>query len=460
MADRASSLPLKRVGIVLAALATVLTLCVNASAEYPRPTTKEGVLAPTTAVRSVIPLAPNPTCLGQTSSRWARTLTSQVTSLASVLQSGGMPTYGSVGLGETTRRNGSPILRAHHAQICGVAMTSAARDQGSFGFGTAPEVLAAYASPADPPSYLPWYTSTPAPIPGAYVSIAGAFGAGNFYNTSTAGGAVGTGMLNTGKCLFICFGAPGMASHHVLVYGNDFAPGNPGTSFTHHGAADDCFKACPGLISNQVFSVTTEPRENDYFVALDGAGNLGVLSSLYAGAAVIAGAGTGTPEPSPSAGSLVSYTGPGEGDILLGTNAFANYVKCDFGETQNSTLTCNKPLVISTGPTSAGLNGSGIVWAMGGVQPNSTSGGFTPEAFPLGVTAAHPRIMSGSCAVTGSGACTFSNGFAFIDTTYNCTLTAQGMTPVADSYAKTATDQITIYTGTLTLHTFSYICIR
>jgi hypothetical protein len=269
-------------------------------------------------------------------------------------------------------------------------------------------------APADP-AYLPWYTSVPTPLAGAYVSLAGAFAAGNFYNTSTAGGPVGTGILDTGECHFVCFGAPGAAAHHLLTYGNDVntpGPDATGASYTHNGAPDDCTSStppptyeCPGGIRNQVFGVTVnaspEPRGGGYVATVDESGSFGALRNLYAGAAVIAGAGTGTPEPSPSAGSLVSHTGAGTGDILLGSAGAGNYVKCDYGETVTGKLVCDQPLVISSG----------------GIQPNGPSNGFVPEAYPLGVTTPHPQIMSGSCTITGpSGACMFPNGFSFADT--------------------------------------------
>jgi hypothetical protein len=283
------------------------------------------------------------------------------------------------------------------------------------------------------------------------------------YNTATNAflptQAPGTGMLDTGQCYFICFGMPGAASHHYLVYGNDLIAE---MSFTHHGAAGDCggtFAPCPGGIKNTVFGVSTDPQSDPFFVAVDKDGNLGVLANLYAAAAITAGAGSTAP--SPSAGSLVSDTGPAEGDFLLGGAGAGKYVKCDWGETQTSILTCNEPFVVGSGAANAGLNGSGIVWATGGVQPNGTSGGFAPEAFPVGAATAHPQILSGSCTVTGSGECMFPNSFSFLDTTYNCTVSAQGTAPLSDGYAKTSDTKITIYASPpSTTATFSYICMR
>lgn len=321
--------------------------------------------------------------------------------------------------------------------------------------------------PVDPPSYLPWYTAVPSPLSSAYVSIGGAWGAANFYNThETPDEVPGTGILNSGQCLFICYGAPGVPSHHYLDYGNDVNPGSPGTSDTHHGAPNDC-SPCAAGIRNNAFSVTVEvnppPTGGPYFLSLDGGGNFAFLGSLYSGAAVVAGAGTGTAEPSPTPGSLVSHTGAGKGDVLLGSGS--DYAKCDYGETSTGTLTCSKPLLVAVGSTSAGLSASGVVWAMGGVQPNSASaggsGGYAPEAFSIGLATPHPQILSGSCTVTGSGTCTFPNSFGFADTTYNCGVSAQGATPTAASYVRTSASSITIYTSTLVSSvTFSYICMR
>ena len=110
-----------------------------------------------------------------------------------------------------------------------------------------------------------------------------------------------------------------------------------------------------------------------------------------------------------------------------------------------------------------GINSASTLWATGGVQPNSASaggsGGYSPEAFPLGVAEQHPKILSGSCSVTApSTVCTFPNGFMFADTTYNCAVSAEGTGAVADSYTATTDTSITIYSATTS--TFSYICTR
>jgi hypothetical protein len=306
-------------------------------------------------------------------------------------------------------------------------------------------------APTPTPSYIPWYTAVPSPIPGAYAAIGQAFGAGNLYNSG--GANPGTAILQdtNGSCLFICYGAPGTASHHMLAYGNDYqTPGPMVTgSWTTQGAPDDCASSCPGNVPNQIYSITLQSSpfvNNGYIVALDGKGNFGVYNNVVAGAAVIAGAGDSTPEPSPSAGSLVSYTGTnssggGEGDILLGKST--DYAKCDYGETQSGILSCNQQLAVTKG-----------------VQPNGSSGGFAPETFPLGVAEQNPQILSATCVASfgTSQTCTFPNSFAFADATYTCNVTALGSTPTAVSYTRTSKTQITIYFTTAA--TFTYTCIR
>ena len=99
-------------------------------------------------------------------------------------------------------------------------------------------------------------------------------------------------------------------------------------------------------IKNQVYAVSVyvsaSPDELHY-VAVDGNGKLGVDSNLIAGSTVVAGQANTHPYPSPApaGGSLISHTGAGTGELLLG--ASANYVRCDYGGTTMSVLTCNEP---------------------------------------------------------------------------------------------------------------------
>lgn len=310
--------------------------------------------------------------------------------------------------------------------------------------------------PLADPNYVTWYTLPPAspwptPISSAYVGIGGALGAANVYNTATNGhGSPGTGLLAVATaCFFLCYGAPGVASDNVVAAGTDVSASN---SFMTLGAPDDCGGStpplCPGGISDQVFALegyASPTATPTVLIAVDKNANFAVFNDIYAGSAVIAGAGHGTPAPVPSLvpGSLVSFTGNGKdsgaGEILLGS--MANSAKCDYDETYSDTLTCNQPLVISSG----------------GVRPNGASGGYAPEALPLGATEQDPKILTGTCSVTVPfTSCTFPNSFAFGDTNFNCVITSQSSTPASSSYTKASSSRIVIYTGQSAV--FSYMC--
>jgi hypothetical protein len=221
------------------------------------------------------------------------------------------------------------------------------------------------------PMYVTWYyatpTPTPSPISSAYAAIGGALGAGNVYNTATNGfGTNGTAMINTTQCYFLCYGSPGLISSNVIAVGNDVSA----NSFTTIGAPDDCTtstgRLCPAGISDQVLSIesfaapTATPT---VLVAIDPSADFAVYNNIYAGGAVLAGAGRSATSPnpvlpSPSPGSLVSNTGTGTGDVLLGSSGAGNYIKCDFGESKGGDLTCNAPLrsAVSTS-ASPGIDG-------------------------------------------------------------------------------------------------------
>jgi hypothetical protein len=552
--------------ILVAALAVTVSLWLSAGAQSSGLSSVARVLGALNALASLAPIDGNLTCFVDVSGRRPDAPRVKVVGASGDPQSGNARIYGGVEVGAATSKNGTFAWRAQAGKTCQVAMSA-------HGLGNATADLAASGATGSlvahaTPSYLPWYTSVPSPVPTQYVGVGRAFGAGNIYNSETTSDIpAGTGMLGTGQCYFVCVGSPGAQSHHYLAYGNDInpppSPGATGSSYAHLGAADDCSVLCPAGVSNQAFGITVQvsppPSLDTYFVTLDGEGNFAVLGRLYAAAALIAGAGLGTaaPVPSPSPGSLVSYTG-------LSPGSASSYVKCDYGETTSGMFTCDQPLVASDGLTAnclatlssagtscalltgghqqslflgeslsnynqggflfdgpadvdlgagayasftggigecctatqtqasiiqltnngngisfsynsgltvgssftptriAGVNASGSLWATGGVQPNSAtaggSGGYAPEAFPLGVAEQHPKILSGSCSVTSpSTACTFPNGFAFTDTTYNCTVSAQGATSVSDSYTRASTS-ITIYTAQTA--TFSYLCIR
>jgi hypothetical protein len=323
------------------------------------------------------------------------------------------------------------------------------------------------------PNYIPFYTSVPSPIPSAYAAIGAAFGAANVYNTNLPSGI---GILNTQKCNFLCYGAPGVASSGVVVMGNDVSSGN---SFTTLGAPDDCNAPgsgpCPAGIADNVFAIESwrsPAGPPAVLVAINQLAQLGVSNGIYAAGPIVAGAGTPTPFPSPGEtpspmypsprpGSLVSFTGIGRGELLLGSAS--DFVKCDYGESATSMLTCNKPVAVMVGGNGAGIGADGTVWASGGVRPHSTagggSGGYAPEAFPDGAPTQHPQIVTGSCSVNApSSSCTFPNGFTFADGSYECTVSAQGSYAVSSSFEKSSNATIVVHTNESA--TFSYTCME
>ena len=181
-----------------------------------------------------------------------------------------------------------------------------------------PSAVAQVPTPTPTPGFIPWYypaSPWPAPVASANAAIGGVFGAANIYNSGTSPlttAPPGTGLLSVLGCYFICYGAPGYASHHVFAYGNDLGE----TSYTSQGAPDDCdepgFHHCPAGVHDQIFSITLNDYSGapnaGYFLALDGNSDLGVFGTIAAGGAIVAGAGNGTPAPSPAAGALVSHT--------------------------------------------------------------------------------------------------------------------------------------------------------
>ena len=72
----------------------------------------------------------------------------------------------------------------------------------------------------------------------------------------------------------------------------------------------------------------------------------------------------------PNFGLLVSRTGTGQGDVLLGSSGSGNYVKCDHGETTPGSLTCGAPLwSVSTGSVAGPVP---PCYQNGGTSCNST----------------------------------------------------------------------------------------
>jgi hypothetical protein len=227
--------------------------------------------------------------------------------------------------------------------------------------GSHTELVAQGATPT-PNGYIPyWNGYTPNPVPGANAGIEDAFAAGNVYDSGAlglpGGHPSGLGMLQTGLCNFVCFAGPSDKSHHIVAFGSDSGPDV--TAFSHFGAANNCDPTCAGQIKNEAFGITLaptpRPTNDGHYFEVDYQGDLGVASKVDAGAAVIAGTGDGvagsTPYPSPSSGSLVSHTGPGTGDVLLGDSS--NYVKCDYSETTPGSLTCGAPLWSAASPSAS-----------------------------------------------------------------------------------------------------------
>ncbi len=277
-----------------------------------------------------------------------------------------------------------------------------------------------------------WYyntiTPTPSAIPSGWAAINGAFAAGNIYNTGTAPGGFGSppsglGVLKTGLCNYLCFGAPGQQSHHALAFGSDYTA----YSFTHQGAANDHNVAS---IKNQVYAVSVyvsaSPDELHY-VAVDGNGKLGVDSNLIAGSTVVAGQANTHPYPSPApaGGSLISHTGAGTGELLLG--ASANYVRCDYGETTMSVLTCNEPETVtapvmaaesatsSTGPVPPGYDHLGT--------SSASTFHIVKNMNSVGVETATACVSNTWCSLSNNSI-VLSSAADFASANYSCALSS------------------------------------
>ena len=219
-----------------------------------------------------------------------------------------------------------------------------------------------------------------------------------------------------GQCEF-CYGQPGIASHHVVGMGNDRVST---CSYSSFGAADDGSVAG---VQNDLWSLTYTDicnSGNDHYMAgIDTNFNIGFRNNVYAVGAVVAGQTTATTAPSPTPGALVSTTGTGKGDVLLGSNG--NFAKCDYGETTSSTLTCNAPLTV-IGPVSAIPTAS----ASPAPVPPCYHASSTPCALTFHIVTGSTSLnTSGSCAngaiCGGSATITFSGVAApFTSLTYSC----------------------------------------
>src|SRR5215472_9162800 len=106
-------------------------------------------------------------------------------------------------------------LLAFFAASVAVAVSNIAHARG------AAHSWVAQQSPMPSPSYISWYTASPVPIPSGDAAIGAAFGVRSVYNAiSLAQRPAGNAMVDAFAC-FVCYGAPGQASHHILAYGND-----------------------------------------------------------------------------------------------------------------------------------------------------------------------------------------------------------------------------------------------
>src|ERR1700729_1235114 len=323
------------------------------------------------------------------------------------------------------------MLRGQATALFLAAIVVVAADANGAGLRrVSPDVLAQVATPTP----IPWFAAVPTPIPGAYAGIEDAFAAGNVWDTGSLGffHRPGLEMLQTGLCNFVCFDEPGHQSHHIVAFGSDFTPTpGPGTTpaFTHFGAASNCAPTCPGYVNNQAFGLTLaptpRPTNSGFYVAVDYEGDLGAASNVGAGAAVIAGAGDGIagsrPYPLPSSGSLVSRTGSGEGDVLLGGSG--NYIKCDYGETNMGSLTCGSPFWSAVSRSSP----AGPVapcYQNGGTACNSTFH-IVKNAGDLGITTLSPPPCANNtwCSLTGN-VISLSSNAVFANNNYNCSLSS------------------------------------
>lgn len=189
--------------------------------------------------------------------------------------------------------------------------------------------------------------------------------------------------------------------------------------------------------------------------------------------------------------TLGADPGIGAGDVIFGRNATgssggqmflggsATYGKLGFNIASANTWTLEEfysgvaqqanLLLTQNGCLESGsayycnnaLNVPGSATLTGGLLPNGSSGGYSPETFPNGAKPAHPRVITGYCAVTApSTACTFPGSFAFADTSYLCpSLSIEGATPQnAPTYDTRATTGITIHVTTTA--TVDYECVR
>jgi hypothetical protein len=288
--------------------------------------------------------------------------------------------------------------------------------------------VAQVATPTPGPIY--WYYNnapTPSPYPSAWAAINGAFAAGNIYDTGTGGFGAPPGLdiISTGLCNYVCFGRHGAQSHHALAFGSDFNS----YAFTHQGSADNHMVAS---IWNQLYNVSTSVSKEpgavtEHYLAIDGTGNLGVQSDIIAGSTVVAGQANTNPYPSPTpgGGSLMSHTGAGAGELLLGDST--NYVRCDYGETTTTVLTCNAPVTITAHLMAA----ESATSSTGPAPPAYKQDGTSPAASFHIVKNINPTTVktTGSCSPNtwcslNNNNIALSSTAEFTSTNYSCALSS------------------------------------
>jgi hypothetical protein len=226
-------------------------------------------------------------------------------------------------------------------------------------------------------------------------------------------------------CNYVCFGERGTKSHHALAFGSDYNA----YAFTHQGSAHDHTVAS---IWNQLYNVSTSVSEEpgkvtEHYLAIDDTGNLGVQNNLIAGSTVVAGEANTNPYPSPTpgGGSLISHTGAGTGELLLGD--LTNYVRCDYGETTATVLTCNAPVTI-TAPLMAAESATS---STGPAPPAYKQDGTSPAASLHIVKNINPTTVTtnGSCSPNtwcnlSGNSIALSSAAEFTSTNYSCALSS------------------------------------
>lgn len=190
-------------------------------------------------------------------------------------------------------------------------------------------------------------------------------------------------------------------------------------------------------VKNQVYavavSVSSSPEHEVHYVAVDGNGQFGVDNNVVAGATVVAGQANTNPYPSPTpgGGSLISHTGAGTGELLLGDSA--NYVRCDYGETTMNVLTCNRisPVVGFVKVTAGLMAAKSATSSTGPVPPvyqkdgTSSAGGWhIVENTSSTMVKTHSRCALNVWCTLDNSSIALSSAAEFTTTNYSCTLSS------------------------------------